>query len=78
MISSGSATKHREKGNGFHFGMTNSDGISRTLSARYHKGGSEILIPQEVINPRQLTPRECTRLQGYNDALEDLYKSIIN
>jgi DNA (cytosine-5)-methyltransferase 1 len=47
--------------------MTDLDGISRTLSARYYKDGSEVLIPQDGINPRRLTPRECARLQGYPD-----------
>lgn len=59
------AKKHREKGNGFGFGLVKFDGITRTISARYHKDGSEILIPQENKNPRRLTPRECARLQGY-------------
>lgn len=61
------ATKHREKGNGFGFGITDLGGTSRTLSARYYKDGSEILIPQGDINPRRLTPRECARLQGFPD-----------
>lgn len=59
--------KHRKKGNGFGFGMTDLNGISRTLSARYYKDGSEILIPQKDKNPRRLTPRECARLQGFPD-----------
>lgn len=59
------AQKHREKGNGFGFGLIDFEGITRTISARYYKDGSEILIPQEGINPRRLTPRECARLQGY-------------
>ncbi len=59
--------KHKAKGNGFGFGMTDLEGISRTLSARYYKDGSEILIPQEGMNPRRLTPRECARLQGFPD-----------
>jgi DNA (cytosine-5)-methyltransferase 1 len=59
------AQKHKAAGNGFGFGLVNFDGISRTLSARYYKDGSEILIPQEGKNPRRLTPRECARLQGY-------------
>ncbi|REG94312.1 DNA (cytosine-5)-methyltransferase 1 [Algoriphagus antarcticus] len=59
------AAKHKAAGNGFGFGLVNFDGISRTLSARYYKDGSEILIPQEGKNPRRLTPRECARLQGY-------------
>ncbi len=59
------AKKHKAKGNGFGFGLAKMDGISRTLSARYYKDGSEILIPQDGRNPRRLTPRECARLQGY-------------
>lgn len=63
------AEKHRAKGNGFGFGLVDLNGISRTLSARYYKDGSEILIPQgEGINPRKLSPRECARLMGYPDA----------
>lgn len=61
------AAKHKAKGNGFGFGLTDLDGISRTISARYYKDGSEILIPQDGINPRRLTPRECARLQGFPD-----------
>ena len=61
------ADKHKAKGNGFGFGMTDLKGISRTLSARYYKDGSEILIPQIGKNPRRLTPRECARLMGYPD-----------
>lgn len=63
------ANKHREAGNGFGFGMTDLDGVARTMSARYHKDGSEILIPQgDGVNPRRLTPREAARLQGYPEA----------
>lgn len=62
------ANKHKAKGNGFGYGLTNLDGITRTLSARYYKDGSEILIPQDGRNPRRLTPRECARLQGYDDS----------
>ncbi|HMH21176.1 MAG TPA: DNA (cytosine-5-)-methyltransferase [Puia sp.] len=61
------AAKHKEKGNGFGFGLVDLDGISRTISARYYKDGSEILIPQKGKNPRRLTPRECARLQGFPD-----------
>jgi len=61
------AAKHKAQGNGFGFGMTDLNGISRTISARYYKDGSEILIPQDSINPRRLTPRECARLQGFPD-----------
>jgi len=59
--------KHQAKGNGFGFGLTNLNGVSRTLSARYYKDGAEILIPQGTENPRRLTPRECARLQGFPD-----------
>ena len=59
--------KHQAKGNGFGFGLVDLDGVSRTLSARYYKDGSEILIDQEGENPRRLTPRECARLQGFPD-----------
>lgn len=62
------AEKHKAKGNGFGYGLVDLNGISRTLSARYYKDGSEILIPQgKGINPRKLTPRECARLMGYPD-----------
>lgn len=62
------AEKHRAKGNGFGFGMVYSDSIARTLSARYYKDGSEILVWQgKGKNPRRLTPRECARLMGYPD-----------
>jgi len=62
------ARKHKEKGNGFGFGLVDFDGIARTLSARYYKDGSEILLPQRAKNPRRLTPRECARLMGYPDS----------
>lgn len=59
------AEKHRAKGNGFGFGLKKRDERARTLSARYYKDGSEILIDQEGQNPRRLTPRECARLMGF-------------
>lgn len=59
------ADKHKAAGNGFGYGLADIHGVSRTLSARYYKDGSEILIPQPGKNPRRLTPRECARLQGY-------------
>ena len=59
--------KHKAKGNGFGYGLVDLNGTTRTLSARYYKDGSEILIPQDGRNPRRLTPRECARLQGYSD-----------
>jgi DNA (cytosine-5)-methyltransferase 1 len=62
------AEKHKAKGNGFGYGLVDINGISRTLSARYYKDGSEILIPQSRgKNPRKLSPRECARLMGYPD-----------
>lgn len=73
------AKKHREKGNGFGFGLTGSNDVARTLSARYHKDGSEILVdrgfdnrkpfdsPENMRNrPRRLTPQECARLMGFD------------
>lgn len=60
--------KHQEAGNGFGFGLVNEGSITRTLSARYYKDGSEILVSQgEARNPRRLTPRECARLMGFPD-----------
>lgn len=62
------AAKHRSLGNGFGYGLVTENDIARTLSARYYKDGSEILISQgEGKNPRRLTPRECARLMGYPD-----------
>ena len=60
------AKKHKAAGNGFGFGLFTGDDVARTLSARYHKDGSEILISQGAgKNPRRLTPRECSKLMGY-------------
>jgi DNA (cytosine-5)-methyltransferase 1 len=62
------AEKHRLKGNGFGFGLVTPDDISRTLSARYFKDGSEILVSRgKGKRPRRLTPRECARLMGFPD-----------
>ncbi|RAZ84463.1 DNA (cytosine-5-)-methyltransferase [Cereibacter johrii] len=61
------AEKHRQKGNGFGFGLTRRGDVARTLSARYHKDGSEILVDRGAgLNPRRLTPRECARLMGFD------------
>lgn len=73
------AQKHREKGNGFGFGLTGPHSVARTLSARYHKDGSEILVDRGFIEgldfygelnqmnrPRRLTPQECARLMGFD------------
>lgn len=64
------AAKHRAAGNGFGYGIAPMDGVSRTISARYYKDGSEILIAQDGKNPRRLTPRECARLQGFPDTFK--------
>lgn len=61
------AKKHQAKGNGFGFGLAPLDGVSRTLSARYYKDGSEVLIPQDGKNPRRLTIVEAARLMGFAD-----------
>jgi DNA (cytosine-5)-methyltransferase 1 len=62
------ADKHKAAGNGFGFGLVGPDDVARTLSARYFKDGSEILVKQgKGKNPRRLTPRECARLMGYDD-----------
>ena len=73
------ARKHKAKGNGFGYGLTGVNDVARTLSARYHKDGSEILVdrgfdqslgfhhPQNVENrPRRLIPLECARLMGFD------------
>lgn len=59
--------KHKAQGNGFGFGLVGEDDIARTLSARYYKDGSEILIKRGRKRPRRLTPRECARLMGFPD-----------
>ena len=63
------AEKHRAAGNGFGYGMVYQDSVTRTLSARYYKDGSEILVSQgKKARPRRLTPRECARLMGFPDS----------
>jgi DNA (cytosine-5)-methyltransferase 1 len=62
------AEKHRAAGNGFGFGLVDGDSVTRTLSARYYKDGSEVLVSQGKRKPpRRLTPRECARLMGFPD-----------
>jgi DNA (cytosine-5)-methyltransferase 1 len=69
------AAKHQARGNGFGYSVAGPDGIARTLSARYHKDGSEILVRRGRGNPRRLTPRECARLMGFDPLLgSDLAK----
>jgi DNA (cytosine-5)-methyltransferase 1 len=60
------AAKHRAKGNGFGYGLVGPEDVARTLSARYYKDGSEILVKTGRETPRRLTPRECARLMGYD------------
>jgi DNA (cytosine-5)-methyltransferase 1 len=64
----GYAEKHQAKGNGFGFGLVGPEDVARTLSARYYKDGSEILVKQRGKNPRRLTPRECARLMGFEES----------
>jgi DNA (cytosine-5)-methyltransferase 1 len=60
--------EHKAKGNGFGYSLFNADSpYTNTISARYYKDGSEILIDQPNKNPRKLTPREASRLQGFPD-----------
>lgn len=69
----GYAEKHRSMGNGFGFGLVGPGDVARTLSARYYKDGSEILIKQAKHNPRRLTPRECSRLMGFDHTRESRF-----
>jgi len=67
------AAKHRAKGNGFGFGLVDLQDewiVTRTLSARYYKDGSEILLPTDQGRPRRLTPRECARLMGFPETFQ--------
>lgn len=69
------AAKHRAAGNGFGFGLVTPSDTTRTLSARYYKDGSEILLSRGPgKNPRRLMPRECARLMGYPDT----YKIVVS
>lgn len=62
------AEKHKQAGHGFGFGLVDENSITRTLSSRYYKDGSEILVSQgKQKRPRRLTPRECARLMGFPD-----------
>lgn len=60
--------KHEARGNGFGFGLFGPNDVARTLSARYYKDGSEVLIDQgQGKRPRRLTPKECARLMGFSN-----------
>lgn len=65
------AAKHKAAGNGFGYGLVTGESVSRTLSARYYKDGSEVLVSQGPRKrPRRLTPRECARLMGFPDTFQ--------
>ena len=66
--------RHRRAGNGFGYSLFGPEDVSRTLSARYYKDGSEILIRQEGRRPRRLTPRECARLMGFEKPAESKFR----
>ncbi len=68
------AEKHRRRGNGFGYGLVGPSDIARTLSARYYKDGSEILVKQNGSLPRRLTPRECARLMGFDGPTGSQFK----
>lgn len=73
------AEKHRKKGNGFGCSIAKLNGTTRTLSARYHKDGSEILIPQKSpLNPRRLTPQEAGRLMGFPERLVSRESQVVS
>ena len=73
------AEKHRKRGNGFGCSVAKLHGTTRTLSARYHKDGSEILIPQKPgQNPRRLTPREAGRLMGFPEEYLTPEKTVVS
>lgn len=62
---------HEKAGNGFGYTTHTAADVARTLSARYHKDGSEILIDQGASRPRRLTLRECARLMGFKSETRD-------
>ena len=68
------ADKHRKRGNGFGFGLVGPHDVARTISARYYKDGAEVLVRQDGRNPRRLTPRECSRLMGFDRPGESSFR----
>ena len=74
----GYAAKHQAAGNGFGFGLVGPDDVSRTLSARYYKDGSEILVRRADGNPRRLTPRECARLMGFDRPGQPPFRIVVS
>lgn len=72
------AAKHLAQGNGFGFGLVGPSDVARTLSARYYKDGSEILVKRRGGNPRRLTPRECARLMGFDRAGAKPFKIVVS
>lgn len=72
------AAKHQAAGNGFGFGLVGPGDVARTLSARYYKDGSEILVRRKGGNPRRLTPRECARLMGFDGPGRDRFEIVVS
>ena len=72
------ARKHQAKGNGFGFGLVGAADVARTLSARYYKDGSEILVRRKQGNPRRLTPRECARLMGFDRPGQNPFRIVVS
>lgn len=72
------AARHQARGNGFGFGLVGPNDVARTLSARYHKDGSEILIRRRNGNPRRLTPRECSRLMGFDRPGREPFRIVVS
>lgn len=72
------ARKHAAKGNGFGFGLVGPEDVARTLSARYHKDGSEILVRRDDGPPRRLTPRECARLMGFDTLGREPFRIVVS
>jgi len=72
------AAKHLAAGNGFGFGLVTPKDVARTLSARYYKDGSEILVRRKRGNPRRLTPRECARLMGFDRPGSEPFRIVVS